>query len=178
MDDVNHTHDFNDNNHLFHAIIMAFEFEENTTITEETRGLFRTSSNWIKAFSIISLILLTLYTFFLLVGFSSAEAQFLNALPKNVDAEIFEAFRTMFKVMMIFFIVFCVLMLFASFKLLLAGNSMNDISKSNNGASYTKAFKELKIFWMAVGIMIIIGVVTFVYLVVMMMNAAQNAAPL
>lgn len=157
---------------------MAFEFEENTTITEETKGLFRSSANWIKAFSIISLIILALYTFFFLVGFSSAEAAFMNALPKNVDAKILEAFQTMFKVMMFFFIVVCLLMLFASFKLLLAGNNMSDISKSSNGESYTKAFSNMKTFWMMVGITIIFGVVTFIYLIVMMMNAAQSAGPL
>lgn len=152
---------------------MAFENEENVTIGDETKGLFRSAAVWMKAFAIIMFVILGLIGIVLIVFATNKDGKLVAEVLSKSD---FGPMKEMLGVILGFMFLAVVLFTYACVKLLKASNHFTSIAFTGKPEDYTQAFKSLKNFWMAYGIVIIISIVFVVYMVSKMLAIMQEVA--
>lgn len=123
-----------------------------TMIGDETKNLLRESSTWMKAYSIILLVIISICFIFLLWALANSDEVYKMLGGQVEDAKATDRIKGFLLIS---------LMIISGFgysltKLLMAGNNFYTISYSFKKTEVNKAFKNLRLFWMVSGFTMII----------------------
>lgn len=129
------------------------ENTEKTLISDETKGLFRTSASWMRGYSITMIVLLSIILLCLLILLAQSELVFeLMGGRRRVPDQVMSVING--------FLIMGIIVVatggYAFIKLLASGNKFQTVSYSAKKDDVVSAFKNLKLYWMITGICIII----------------------
>lgn len=137
------------------------ENTEKTLIGDETKGLFRASSSWMRAYSITMLVALGIIFLCLLILLFQNEILYdLMSTRGRVN----EQFSDMINGFLILMIIIVATFGYAFIKLLSSGNKFTTISYSSKKDDMVSAFRNLRFYWMISGIGIIVVMVVAFYI--------------
>jgi len=152
---------------------------ENTTekilVSEGTRELFRSSASWMKAYAIIMIVMVSIIALVLIVMSADSDGKMLKELSVGAgNNEILSLIVETFGVIILGMAIFVILFGYASIKLLGAANKFTAISYTANANDITKAFKNLRLYWMYYGITLIVMIGLGIYFMIKLMSVLSE----